>query len=180
MVSRKTDVRLIALVAVMVAVTCVFTLLVRIPMAPTRGYIHLGDVAATFSALAFGPWLGFVIAGGGTALADLIGGYPHWAPLTLIIHGLQGFLAGYVARLGRHRPGAMLLGAFLGEVVVVLGYFLVEIPLYGLGPALTELPGNSIQGAFGLLGMPLLYLVARAYPAVLEYGRGRVEHRSHH
>jgi uncharacterized membrane protein len=43
---RKLSTRTIALLAIMVAVTCVFTLLIRIPIAPTRGYIHLGDVAA--------------------------------------------------------------------------------------------------------------------------------------
>jgi serine/threonine protein kinase len=171
---RKLDTRSIALVGIMVAVTCVFTLLIRIPVAPTRGYIHLGDVAANFGALAFGPWLGLIIAGGGTALADLLGGYPNWAPLTFVIHGLQGFVVGYLAYLGRHRIHTMVIGAVLGEIIVVLGYFLVEIPLYGLGPALTELPGNAIQGLFGLLGVPLLIMVARAYPPLLLHGGPRV------
>ena len=171
---RKLDARTIALVAIMAAVTCVFTLLIRIPIAPTRGYIHLGDVAATFGALAFGPWFGLFIAGGGTALADLLGGYPNWAPLTFVIHGLQGFVAGYVAYLGRHRLRSMLIGAVLGEIIVVAGYFLVELPLYGVGPALAELPGNAIQGLFGLLGVPLLVMVARAYPPLLLHGGPRV------
>lgn len=170
---RKLDARSIALLAIMAAATCVFTLLIRIPIAPTRGYIHLGDVAANFSALAFGPWFGLVIAGGGTALADLIGGYPNWAPLTFVIHGLQGFVVGYIAYLSRHRTWPMFLGAALGEVIVVVGYFLAEWPLYGLGPALTELPGNMIQGLFGLLGVPLFILVARAYPPLLFYGGPR-------
>lgn len=162
--------RTIALVAVMTAVTCVFTLMIRIPIAPTRGYIHLGDVAANFAACAFGPWLGLIIAGGGTALADLIGGYPQWAPFTFVIHGLQGFVVGYLAVMSRHRPGPMLVGAGLGEIIVILGYFLVQIPLYGLQPALVELPGNIVQGLFGLLGVPLLILVARAYPPILFFG----------
>lgn len=175
METRPGSSRLIALVAVMASVTCVFTLVVRLPIAPTRGYIHLGDVAATFSSLAFGPWFGILIAGGGTALADLIGGFPHWAPLTFLIHGLQGFIAGFVARLGYHKPGHLFLGALLGEIIVVAGYFLVEIPLYGLPAALAELPGNAIQGAVGLLGVPLLMMVSRAYPAIIFYGGTRDE-----
>lgn len=170
MMSRKIDARTIALVAIMAAVTCVFTLLVRIPIAPTRGYIHLGDMAANFAALAFGPWLGLAIAGGGTALADLLGGYPHWAPITFVIHGLQGFVVGYIAYFGRHRPWPMLTGAILGELIVIAGYFLAEVPLYGLNAALVELPGNAIQGLVGLLGVPLLMMVARAYPPLLLRG----------
>ena len=61
--SGKT-VRMIALVVVMAAVTCALTLVVQFPVPATGGYIHLGDVAANFGALAFGPWLGFLIAGG--------------------------------------------------------------------------------------------------------------------
>ena len=174
MKSSRLSVRSIALLAIMAAVTCVFTLLIRIPIAPTRGYIHLGDVAATFSAVAFGPWFGLIIAGGGTALADLLGGYPNWAPMTFVIHGLQGFVAGYIAFLGRHRTRSMLLGAILGELIVVAGYFIVEWPLYGLNPALAELPGNAVQGLFGLLGVPLLMMVARAYPPILLHGGPRV------
>jgi len=64
MQKRSIDARTIALVAVMAAATCVFTLLIRIPIAPTRGYVHLGDIAANFAALAFGPWFGLLIAGG--------------------------------------------------------------------------------------------------------------------
>ena len=170
-----TTVRTIALVGIMAAATCVFTLLVRIPMAPTRGYIHLGDVAANFAALAFGPWLGLAVAGGGTALADLLGGYPHWAPLTFLIHGLQGFVVGYIAHFSRHRVGPMLAGAILGELIVIAGYFLAEWPLYGLTPALAELPGNTIQGLVGLLGLPLFLMVSRAYPPLLLHGGWRAD-----
>ena len=173
MKNRKLDARSIALLAIMAAATCVFTLLIRIPIAPTRGYIHLGDVAANFAALAFGPWFGLIIAGGGTALADLLGGYPQWAPITFVIHGLQGFVVGHIAYLGRHRVGPLFLGALLGEIIVIVGYFLAEWPLYGVGAALVEVPGNAVQGLFGFLGVPLFIMVSRAYPPLLLHGGPR-------
>ena len=40
------NVRKIALIAVMAALVCVLTLVVKIPVPATGGYIHLGDVAA--------------------------------------------------------------------------------------------------------------------------------------
>ncbi len=169
---KKLDARAIALVAVMAAVACVFTL-VRFPIPGTKGYVHLGDIAANFAALAFGPWFGLVIAGGGMALADILGGYPFWAPWTLIIHGLQGFVVGYIAALGysaqpsRLRLAPIIVGAILGEIIMVGGYFLAESFLYGVAPALTSVPWNLAQGLFGLLGVPLYLMVARAYPPLL-------------
>lgn len=55
---KKPDVRTIALLTIMTAVTATLTLVVKIPIPATGGYIHLGDVAANFAALAFGPWSG--------------------------------------------------------------------------------------------------------------------------
>jgi uncharacterized membrane protein len=180
---KKLDARTIALVAVMAAVTCVFTL-VRFPIPGTRGYVHLGDIAANFAALAFGPWFGLVIAGGGMALADIVGGYPFWAPWTLVIHGLQGFVVGYIALLGRGAEpnrlpvGPMLIGAAIGELIMVIGYFLAGIVMEGTGAAIAGIPWNLAQGLFGLLGVPLFLMVARAYPPLLlRRGRHGDRHR---
>ncbi|MFC2029092.1 ECF transporter S component, partial [Chloroflexota bacterium] len=82
---RKTvDPRILALTAVMTAVVFVLTSLVRVPT-PARGYIHLGDSAIFFSAFAFGPLVGGISGGLGTALADISGGYPQWAVFSLLI-----------------------------------------------------------------------------------------------
>jgi len=169
---KKLGTRSIALIAVMAAVTCVFTL-IRFPIPGTRGYIHLGDIAANFAALAFGPWFGLVIAGGGMALADILGGYPFWAPATFIIHGLQGFVIGYIANFGRSAQsnrlpvGPMFVGAVLGEVIMVVGYFIAGIFIEGIGAAIVGIPWNAVQGVFGILGVPLFLMVARAYPPLI-------------
>jgi uncharacterized membrane protein len=173
MKAQRFDARTVALVAIMAAVTCVFTL-VRFPILAGRGYIHLGDIAANLAAIAFGPWMGLVIAGGGTALADILGGYAFFAPYTFVIHGLQGFVVGYIAYLGQRRLSALLIGAIVGEAVMVVGYFAVEVWLYGgVAPAVAELPWNVVQGVFGVLGVPLFIMVARSYPPLLHYGGRR-------
>ncbi|MGI6432667.1 MAG: ECF transporter S component [Sphaerochaetaceae bacterium] len=96
---KRLDAMRIALMAVLTAVVVVFTLLVRIPT-PIKGYISLCDVVITFSAYLFGPLVGAITGGLGTGIADLIGGYPQWAPLSFIIHGLQGLLIAVVAKKG--------------------------------------------------------------------------------
>lgn len=45
----------IASLAILIAVTAIFTAMIRIPTAPTRGYLNLGDVAIFFTAITFGP-----------------------------------------------------------------------------------------------------------------------------
>ncbi len=61
----------------------------------------------------------------------------------------------------------MAAGWAAGTVVMVLGYFLAEVGLYGLGPALVEAPGNLLQNvAGGLIGVPLYWAVRRAYPPI--------------
>jgi uncharacterized membrane protein len=164
-------VRNIALVAVMAAVACALTLVVQVPVPATGGYIHLGDVAANFGALAFGPWLGFLIAGGGMAIADLIAGYAVYAPGTLIVHGLQAVV---VALIGRNRkPWVMLVAAVAGGGVVVAGYFLYQAVVLRMGAlaAAKEVPFNVIQGLSGLIGVPVYLLVARAYPPLKRWGQ---------
>ena len=167
---QKKDVRKIALVTVMVAVVCTLTLVVKIPVPATGGYIHLGDIAANFCALAFGPWLGFLISGGGMAIADLIG-YPIFAPGTFVVHGLQAVVVGYIGRT--RKPWLMLLAAALGGVVVVVGYFVYESVFLQMGAvkAASEIPVNVIQVVAGLAGVPVYILVTRAYPPVLRWAQ---------
>lgn len=150
---------------VLTAVVAVLTLMVRVPIAPTRGYIHLGDVGVYFAAFAFGPAVGLLAGGLGTGLADILGGYAHWAPLSFLFHGAQGLVAGYLALRGGR--GGHLLGWLLGAIIMIGGYFLAGTAFYGAGPALTEMPGNFLQAvAGGVIGLPLAAAIRRAWPPV--------------
>ncbi len=154
----------IAVTAILTAVTTVLTLLVRIPVPATNGYVNFSDVAIYFTAFAFGPWVGLVAGGVGAALADLLGGYAQFAALTLLAHGLEGFVAGW---LGRERAFLGMVVAWLAGAVVMCGiYFLGEgLVLTGWGPALAELPFNAFQNLVGAaVGIPLVLAVRRAYP----------------
>ena len=159
--------RTLATTGIMMAVTTVLTL-IRVPIGV--GYVHLGDIAVYFASFAFGPWVGLVAGGGGTALADVISGYASFAPLTLVVHGAQGFAAGWIAS---QQPSIsrLALGVLAGAVIVIGGYFAGEylIPVLG-GPsqAVTEVPANAIQEAFGALGAVVYLGVARAFPRLTQ------------
>lgn len=164
------DPRKLAVTAVMTALVFVLTSMVRVPT-PARGYIHLGDAAIFFSAFAFGPWIGAVSGGLGTALADMMGGYPQWAVFSFLIHGAQGWVVGWLS--GRWQGvGGLVLSALVGGVIVVLGYLGAGILLSGLGAAVGELPLNVIQVTAGaVVGIPLYIAVGKAYPPIVRLGR---------
>jgi uncharacterized membrane protein len=167
---KTQNIRMIALITVMAAVVCTLTYVVQVPIPATGGYIHLGDVGANFAALAFGPWPGFLIAGGGMAIADLIAGYASFAPGTLVVHGLQAVVVAYIGR--NRKPWVMFLAAIAGGAVVVVGYFLYEWLILRMGvlAAAQEIfPGNVLQVAAGLVGVPVYLLIARAYPPVTRW-----------
>ncbi|MGI6379937.1 MAG: ECF transporter S component [Anaerolineae bacterium] len=171
---KKLEVRTIALAAVLIALTTVFTLFVRVPVPATQGYVNFSDVATYFSGFAFGPALGFVAGGIGAGLADLLGGYAQFAPITLLAHGLQGLLAGIIGR--KATMPALLLGWAAGAVAMIGVYFVGEIPLLGIGPALAEIVPNVFQTlAGGVVGIPLYLAVRRAYPPIARWRPGADE-----
>jgi uncharacterized membrane protein len=175
-------------ISILTAVTAVFTLLIRIPIAPTRGYINLGDVAIYFTAFTFGPVTALITAGLGTAIADLLSGYAQWAPISLFIHGIQGFFAGLIVRRSiirmqeRYETDAaenesrskyrisipiILFAGLVGLIIMTGFYFLAGAALVGFGAAIVEVPGNIIQCVVGTVGGFLLTkTVIKAYPPV--------------
>lgn len=160
-----TGTRRVAIAAVMIATVAVFTRFIVVPIG--AGFFNFSDVAIYFAAFAFGPWVGFVAGGAGAALADLSLGYSQFAILTFVAHGLEGLVAGY---LGKGQPlPRMIAGWLTGTIVMVGVYFIGEYAVPGMwgGPpqALTEWPFNVLQNvAGGLVGIPLVIAVRRAYP----------------
>jgi uncharacterized membrane protein len=166
------DAKTVALMAVLTAVTTALTMVVRIPFALTKGYITLADVGVLFAGFALGPMVGLIAGGLGTGLADAIGGYPQWMVASFVIHGLQGLVAGYIGH--RAKLPRMILGFLVGAIIMVVGYFLVSAFVfgYGVGPSLTDGLGNIGQAiAGGLIGIPLVFAVRKAYPPINDIGR---------
>lgn len=166
----------LAVTAVMIAVITVATgFLPRVPVPLTGGYVHLGDIFVFFSAFAFGPVIGSIAGGIGCGLADVLGGYAVWAPLTLVAHGVQGLVAGY---LGKGRGfGGLVVGWLAGAVCGVGLYFAGEalVSVYGgLAGAVGEVLPNVIQfGVGGAVAIPLTLLIRKAYPPVERIGAER-------
>lgn len=149
----------------MTALVCVATLIIRIPN-PMGGYFNVGDVMIFVSALTFGPLVGGIAGGIGSALADVIG-FPVFAIPTLFIKGVEGFLAGLITN--KKSIFRDVLAVTIAGVEMILGYLVVEIYLWGLEAALLEIPANIGQIVIGgLVGIPVAVVLRKRLPQILK------------
>ena len=153
----KFGTREIAAIGVMGALTCIATMLFTFPIPATSGYFNFGDAIVMSTALIFGPIIGALAGGLGSGLADLLGGWFNWVIFTAVIKGAEGYIAGRIAGDPQTRTYVRTITAwFTGALVMVLGYFIVQVFMYGFGAALTEAPFNLVQMAVaGIVGIPV-------------------------
>jgi len=156
--------------ALFAAFACVATMSIRIPTPGTGGYIHPGDAVVILAGVILGPVWGAAAAGIGSAMADLVGGYFFYVPVTFMIKGAVALIAGVVYRkLGRtpkSRYAAVVLGG-VGDIILVAGgYFLCESMVYGTAAAAASVPANLVQGIGGLVMGAALYPLLLAVPDI--------------
>lgn len=158
---------MITMAGMMSAIVCVATLLIQVYNPSTKGYFNIGDAMVFTSALLFGPIIGGFSGGVGSALADILGGYGYFAPITLVVKGIEGTLAGLLSN-GKDLKRD-ILAVIVGGSEMIVGYFLAETFIlgYGILAASIEVPGNFFQIlAGGIVSVPLS-LVVRRYMAPL-------------
>lgn len=156
--------------ALFAALACAATMSIRIPTIGTGGYIHPGDAIVILSGIFLGPGWGFLAGGIGSSMADLLGGYFIYVPITFIIKGLIALIAGLIyQKMGttsKSRYAAVILSGITDIVLVAGGYFLCEALLYGIAGAAASVPANIVQGIGGLIISLILYPVLIAIPDV--------------
>ncbi len=164
------------LAALFAALTYVGTSIIKIPT-PTMGYVHPGDAFVILSGVLLGPVVGGLAAGLGSMLSDLLGGYFIYAPATFIIKFLVAAAAGFIVKKFGQRSSIATIGGVIGEIFMVIGYFLFEIFLlaYSAGGSITSktllagitssaagIPFNLVQAALGVVLAAILYPVLRS------------------
>ena len=155
----------IVVASLMAALTCVATMIIKIP-SPLEGYLNLGDCVVLVAGWMLSPAYGFLAAGLGSALADLLSGYAIYAPATFVIKGLMALVAFAVYKLLQKRVGkfaARLIGGVTAEVLMIAGYFVFEGCMYGFGPSVVNVPANAMQGVAGIIvGLLLIKVFEKA------------------
>lgn len=157
---------LISMIGIFTALNFVVTYWIQVPIPATGGYINIGDIAVMFTALLFGPIIGGIAGGLGPMFADIFSPYIVYAPATVIIKGIEGFLIGLISNpkdCERRISYRDLIAVLIGGILIPLGYFIYEafILRLGIGTALVEVPGNFFQFGFAAVGSILLIAASR-------------------
>ena len=162
-----TESKRIAQYALMAALVAVATFVIKIPTVATDGYLNLGDAILLYAGIVFGPLAGLIAGGIGSALADVVAGYPHWALPTFLIKGAEGALAGAIFLLLRKSNLNRFINATIASLpaalIMVVGYFFASWIMKGnAAVAWTSVPENAVQGGIGVaLCLSLLLSTAR-------------------
>lgn len=155
--NRKNILKL-TMAGVFAALIYAATALIAIPL-PGNGYANLGDCFVILAGFLLGPLYGGAAAGIGSAISDLFLGYGIYAPATFIIKALMAVIVGIMfSRDEKTSVRRLIFAAILAETVMIGGYFLFEIPLYGFGVAAADIIGNLVQGIFGAVSGSLIAL----------------------
>ncbi len=170
---------LISIAALMSALVAILTIAFQISVPATQGYFNFGEVGVYIAAILFGPIIGAFSGGFGSMIADLATGYVLYAPGTLIIKGIEGFMVGYLsyAFFDRLAPKQLRylgigLGMGLAIFMVILGVarFSGELQFIG-GPEVPwwEIPFFLPSWIWFLLaiflGFSVLFITLRYEPS---------------
>ena len=149
----KTKTQKIVISSMLAALCCVATMIIKIP-SPLKGYLNLGDCIVLLSGWLLSPFYGFMAAGIGSGLADVLSGYVVYAPATFLIKGVMAVVAHICFKRTCNRLGntiSRIIGGILAEFVMVSGYFVFEGFMYGFVPSAVNIAANCMQGIAGIV-----------------------------
>ena len=155
--------RQIASAGVLTAMTVVTTVFTKIPVSIVQGYFNLGDTIILVAGVLSGGITGAFTGAAGSAIADILTGNYIFAPISLIVKGLEGYVAGKLANStatsrGRPKRRRLMLALIVSACVMVAGYFIAESTVlllfdraFGVTAAVAELPFNLAQGGISVV-----------------------------
>lgn len=153
--------------ALMAAVTCIATMVIRVPSVGAVGYVNIGDTAVLICAWFIGGVYGALAAGIGSGLADLLSGYAYYVPGTFIIKFTMALVAYFILKElksdeskhnGLMRSVCYLISGIPAEIIMIIGYFFYKALILGKGfaAAVPSVFSNLAQGITCLITALLL------------------------
>lgn len=139
----KTNKNIFNLVLASLFAALIFVLTKFISVPTAIGYIHPGDAAIYLAAAILPTPYAMAAAGLGGALADLVGGYFPFIPITFIVKVLLALC--FTSKKENMINVRNIIAAVVCCGITVFGYFSFEIFYYGTG-AFGSMPLNLLQG----------------------------------
>ncbi|MCW3981164.1 MAG: ECF transporter S component [Candidatus Bathyarchaeota archaeon] len=117
----------LAVTAVFTALVCVTTMVLSIYVPATQGFFNVGEAMVFLSAILFGPFVGAFAGGFGSMLADLLLGFPHYAPATLIVKACEGAVVGTLKKKNPKFRSSIYWRFFTLFLGIVIGFLLAWV-----------------------------------------------------
>jgi uncharacterized membrane protein len=169
---KSASIQFLTITALFVALTYVFTAFIniRLPIAANGGLVHFGNVPLFIAAIVFGRKTGAIAGGIGMGLFDLLSGWTLWAPFTLVIVGIMGFVVGLITeKPSRQKFKWYVIAIAIACAIKVVGYYIAEGIIYGnwIAPV-SSIPGNLVQ--IGVAAVIVLAVVGPLNKAARRFG----------
>ena len=158
--TRKKTLQL-SIFALYMAIICIVTMFTKIPI--PLGYAHIGDSIILTFALFYGGKRGFIVGGIGSAMSDLLSGFPQWIIPTFIIKGIMAVIMAIIARKKNGSYQIMSIRTFIGAVVsmlfMVCGYVCAGIFMEGFAAGIASAPGLLIKSVVNIIAFYIISVV---------------------
>ncbi len=149
---KNWSVRELTYTALLTALVAVATLIRLEPFPAYKLYFNLGEIVIYTAALLLGRRVGALSGAVGSAIADLIAGFPMWAPISFVIKGVEGYLVGTLADPEGKSLAGDLRGLLPGAAWMIAAYATTAGILFGVGAVPFELVIDGLQTGVGVIG----------------------------
>jgi len=102
-----------------------------------------------------GPLSGAIVGAVGHSMANYMLGLTHYMIPTFIIKGLMGYTIGKIVRKNPNKKNFIVAG-LAALIIVSAGYFIAEIPMYGIKTAAISLIASPVQWIMSLIASAVL------------------------
>ncbi|MEF9933959.1 MAG: ECF transporter S component [Clostridium sp.] len=160
----RSNTKILVQTALGVALVTLCTMVIKIPIPSTQGYVNVGDAMIFALAISLGKKRAALAGGVGACIADILLGAAIYAPATLIIKAVEGYVCGIIYENIKEKSTltGTIVSCLIGGLVMVVGYFGYEAILYGYIPAAAAIIPNLIQGGASLIiAVPLSKLLTK-------------------
>ena len=158
--TRKKTLQL-SIFALYMAIICIVTMFTKIPI--PLGYAHIGDSIILTFALFYGGKKGFIVGGIGSAMSDLLSGFPQWIIPTFIIKGIMAVIMAIIARKKDGSYQIISIRTFIGAVVsmlfMVCGYVCAGIFMEGFAAGIASAPGLLIKSVVNIIAFYIIAVI---------------------
>lgn len=152
--------KFISEISVLTSLTIVITLVLIIPLPSNSGYLNLSDAMIMIASNVTSPLGGFIVGALSGGICDLVAGYGAYIPFTIIIKGIEGYLAGYLFKKLNNKT-LKYLSLFICGLLMGILYFIPDFIYYGVSVALLNLPLNILQGILGATIASLIIILIK-------------------